>query len=76
MLLGEGGIIRNHYGETLQAFLSFYGIYTNMEAEANALLVGVKLCVTLGFDLVLVIINSQALLQALNRKEPLWRIDQ
>lgn len=40
------------------------------------LLEGLKLCVALGFHLVLVEIDSLVLLWALNSKKPSWRIDQ
>lgn len=74
-LLGGGGVIRNHCGDVLQAFSSFYGLCTNMEAEANALLEGIKLCNALGFGQVLAETDSQALLQAITCNEQPWRID-
>ena len=58
--LGGGGIICNHFGEALHAFSSLYGHCTNMEAEAKALLDGIKLCVTLSLCRVLVELDSQS----------------
>ena len=41
---GGGGVVQDSFGNVLVGFPLAFGIRTNMEAEAMALLEGIKLC--------------------------------
>lgn len=48
-LSGGGGVLRDHGGSLVAAFLTYFGQCSSIEAELRAALEGLKLCISLGF---------------------------
>nr|XP_027082134.1 uncharacterized protein LOC113704429 [Coffea arabica] len=64
---GGGGVLREASGRLILAFLCNFGLASSMQAEARALLFGVRLCLQRGFDSFEVELDSLVLVQVLNR---------
>ena len=64
---GGGGVLREASGRLVLAFSCNFGIASSMQAEARALLFGVRLCLQRGFDSFEVELDSLVLVQVLNR---------
>ena len=65
---GGGCILRDDSGHLIWASAEFYGIQTNMVAEARALLSGLKKCVNEGRHKLEIESDSLVLVQILNSK--------
>lgn len=59
---GAGVVLRNQWGEVLSACAHFLGNHTNIFAETQALLLGLRLCVRMGCGSVLVETDSTVVL--------------
>lgn len=63
-----GGIIRDHNGELVAAFSSFYGPGTSNSAEFNALYDGLRICQQLEIDRVIVESDSTVVISAIKKR--------
>ncbi|XP_060182117.1 uncharacterized protein LOC132611756 [Lycium barbarum] len=72
---GGGGIIRDHTGKMIKAFVEFYGQCSNNVAEANAIWKGVNICKDFGLPRVVVESDSLLIINILNGRLKLpWKI--
>lgn len=54
---GGGGVLRDSSGHPLLAFSAFLGVFSSLQAEALALLVGFRLCFAKGPGLLILLCN-------------------
>ncbi|KAL3520049.1 hypothetical protein ACH5RR_018198 [Cinchona calisaya] len=70
------GILRDSAGTLTFTFSTYYGVATNMEAEARALLEGLRGCIQKNIFAILVELDSIALCNMiLNASSTLWMLD-
>lgn len=71
---GGGGCIRGSKGEVIFGFSYYYGVGTNMEAEARALLDGLRILVKSGLPVGVVYSDSKVLISMIqSSNHPPWR---
>ncbi|KAL3520125.1 hypothetical protein ACH5RR_018274 [Cinchona calisaya] len=75
-LAASGGIIKNNKGSPIAAFSNHYGTCTNMQAEALAILDGVKLCTRFNISSFQIELDSKTLVDVMNNITTApWKVD-
>lgn len=67
-LSGGGGCLRSCKGEVIFGFSYFYGVGTNMDAEARALLDGLRMAVKSGLPIAVIYSDSKALISMVHSR--------
>lgn len=71
-----GGVLRDHDGNLIAGFSKFYGLGTNTLAEMMALGDGLRCCIALGFDQVMVESDSLIVVGAIRSgKIDNWKLE-